>query len=213
MQAALLLNQFASGGTPLQDLMATICGVLYQAQQEFFYYLAKAKTAALVLTRPLLPTYAQIIKEVEMQTYNISKMPASWTRYLTTPKETKSFSSKAKPKAATSKPNLKPDLVLQKCYKDAESPNLGAMMGSNADKIPKVGSSDVCLSWTLQGQCHSNCPHKANHREIGADATSSLHDFLDIWQVIGDDILIVDTPASSWVWDSQVWVMHDPDHA
>jgi hypothetical protein len=30
---------------------------------------------------------------------------------------------------------------------------------------------------------------------------------------IGDDISIVDTPASSWAWDSQVWVMHDPDHA
>ena len=39
------------------------------------------------------------------------------------------------------------------------------------------------------------------------------HEDMGVRKGIGDDILIVDTPASSWVWDSQVWAMHDPDHA
>jgi hypothetical protein len=165
--------------------MEIVIGTLHQAQQEFFYYLTKSKTATTVLTRPPLPDYSKIIKELEMGTYHISKMPDSRARFVSTPKEANSSSAAAKSKATTGVDNLKPDLVLQKRYKDTGSPALSVTMASNADKIPKAGNHEMCLSWALQGKCHTNCPCKSNHRDIGINATSRLHNFLDLCNIGG----------------------------
>lgn len=160
--------------------MEIIFGMLFVAQQEFFCWLTKVKTATSVLARPPLPAHAEIIKELKMGTYKIGRMPEAWARFVTTPKEAKPLSSTSKPKATTRGDNLKPDPVLQKHHKDSGSLALVVMMGPNVDKIPKAGAHEMCLSWVLQGKCCPNCPRKSNHSELGAEATPGLHDLLDL---------------------------------
>jgi hypothetical protein len=179
MKTGPLLQQFSNGVKPIKEAMKIILGTLLVAQQEFCYWLTNAKTATTVTARPLLPVYGELIKELEMGTYKIGEMPETWAWFMTTPKEAKPSLSASKPKTTNGGDNLKPNLVLQKRYKDSGSPALGAMMGPNVDKIPKAGTHKMCLSWALQGKCCPNCPHKLNHREIGAEATSGLHDFLN----------------------------------
>jgi hypothetical protein len=112
-----------------------------------------------------------------MGSYQIAKAPQTWAWFVMSPKESKPATTS--PKAKEGGGNLQPNLVLQKRYKDSGSPALGAMMGDLADKVPKNGAKEMCLSWTLQGKCRPGCLRKVNHKPLGADATNRLHDFLN----------------------------------
>jgi hypothetical protein len=101
MKVGPLLQQFSNEVKPIKEAMEIIIGMLCVAQQEFFHWLAKAKTATSVVAGPPLPAYGELIKELEMGTYKIGKMPETWARFVTTPKEAKPSSSASKLKATT----------------------------------------------------------------------------------------------------------------
>jgi hypothetical protein len=182
MKAGLLLQKFSNNGKPIKEAMEIILGTLFVAQQEFFHWLSLAKAATTVSTRPPLPACGDIIKELRMGTYNIGKMPDTWAHFATPPKEAKTSLPPSKLKATTGGDNLKPDLVMQKWHKDSGSPALGAMMGPLVDKVPKAGTTR-CTCPGCRKASAAQVPHKSNHRELGAEATSRLHDFLDLCKV------------------------------
>jgi hypothetical protein len=113
-----------------------------------------------------------------MGTFHLGPAPAAWAHFMITPKDSKPAVTANKAKGSDG--NIQPGLVLEKRYKDSGSPALGAMMGDLANKVPKNGGKEMCLSWALQGKCRLGCPRKVNHKSLGADATNRLHDFLNL---------------------------------
>jgi hypothetical protein len=101
MKTGPLLQKFSNGVNSIKEAMEIVLEMLFVAQHEFFYWLTKAKTATTVAARPPLSAHADIIKELEMGTYKIGKMPDSWACFMMTPKEAKTSLSSSKLKATT----------------------------------------------------------------------------------------------------------------
>jgi hypothetical protein len=131
-----LLLRFSNGVTPIKVVMEHVLGTLFQTQQEFFLWLAQAKTATTAAGRPVLPDHARILKELSMGSYQIAKAPETWARLVTSPKEAKPAASLPKTKDGGN--NLQPNLVMQKRCKDSGSPALGAMMEDLANNSPRM---------------------------------------------------------------------------
>jgi hypothetical protein len=111
MVAALLL-WFSNNMIPIATTMEHALAVLFQAQQEFFLWLAQAKTISSATARPALPDYARILRELSMGTFHLGLAPQHGAHYVITPKDSKPAATVTKEKGSGD--NLKPDLAMKK---------------------------------------------------------------------------------------------------
>ena len=171
LMAAPLLLRFSNNMIPIATAMEHALAVLFHAQQEFFLWLARPR-------RSLQPLPDLLSLTALASSRNFPWEPFALGSPRDHPKDSKPAAMATKEKGSGG--NLKPDLAMQKRYKDSGSPALGAMMGDLAEKVPTNGGKEMCLSWTLQGKCRPGCPRKVNHKPLGVDAMKRLHDFLDL---------------------------------
>jgi hypothetical protein len=153
------LQRFSNAVMPLKEVMEIVLGALFRAQQEFFYWLGKAKTVTVAANRPALPDDS-ILKELEMGTYKIGKAPETWSCFVVPPKEAKTSSSTPKTKAAGD--NLQLGVAMQKHYKDSGSP---------ARSLPRASTPPPALH--RQARAHSY--PDGHHHGLGTITHHLLH--------------------------------------
>jgi len=150
-------------------------------------------------SHPPVPTFDRIVDGASsFCASSFAEIPTTWALYgavsrrdllaATTPrvKAAASASSpfpnlKAPAASATSNqvtnPHADPGLVLRR--KSSVHPTITAMMAGTPVVCPQLGGKDLCLSWSLNGQCNSGCKRKEMHKKLTAGAVQELHKFLD----------------------------------
>ena len=62
--------------------------------------------------------------------------------------------------------------------------NLQAMLqahsGDRVPPVPKMGDQEACLSWIIKGQCFTNCPRVATHKQVNQVLVAQIHTLMDV---------------------------------
>ena len=169
--------------------------IMYELQQDYFGYLDRV---ILPNSHPPVPTFDRIVDGASsFRASSFAKIPTTWALYgavsrrdllaATTPRAKAAVSASSpspNPKApATSasnqvtNPHADPGLVSRR--KSSGHPTITAMMAGTPAVCPQHGGKDLCLSWSLNGQCNSGCKRKEMHKKLTAGTIQELHKFLD----------------------------------
>jgi hypothetical protein len=177
---------FQVGDTPAVG-MELICRIMYDMQQDYFYYLAKlvSNGAAAV------PDFDKVIGLVATQCVEaLSSLPRHWYALVGCPFPRVAAVTPATPNTApaemhtgtgASSPvvNANPDRRMMNRFRDGGYANITAMVGSRTLTYPKQGAHTVCMSWALKGACNSNCRRAVSHVRYTAATNTAIHSFLD----------------------------------
>jgi hypothetical protein len=164
--------------------MELVCRVLFELQQEYFYYLralAHDRTKA-------PPDFHRIITAVEtFRVDSLSPLPAAWYAIYgpvqesrTTTAASTGDSNSPRDRSGTvsvSNPNSEARLLSR--YRDSDFSTLTSMVADHKDKIPKVAGKEVCLSWAFKGVCNTQCKRKSMHNRYSRETVQKLHELMD----------------------------------
>ena len=164
--------------------MDLVCRVLYEAQQDYFVYLAALAPSPVGV---VCPTFNHI--ENKVLTYragSLAPLPASWYAMLDAPKTVRTrndtSSSSVSPRSqvgAAPTFNQNPDARLLHRFSESGHSTISSMMNGHEVAIPKIGGKPVCLVWALKGECSSSCKRKAQHKTYPRTVVNDIHGLMD----------------------------------
>ena len=165
----------------LQDFS---CRILFEVQQEVFYWIKQMISAptAVAVAGIAPPTFDRIQRAILTHRLDsLSSLPVSWGPHLLQRKEAPVGPSpkKAAP-SNTVKVYSRADSELLKRFQKSGHSKISDITKGHEDQIPKHGDSDVCLNWALKGKCSSKCARSKAHRDYPKAIVTKLHKFLDL---------------------------------
>jgi hypothetical protein len=172
-----------SGDTPAVG-MELLCRVLYDMQQDYYYYLARVSMGPAAV-----PDFSRVVDLA--RTYRVdglSILPRSWYSLVGCPNTGPGAAAPNAPAAgpvelrtASSAPVVNPhaDRRLMNRFKNCGHSTITAMIGTNSVTYPKHGGASICMAWALKGSCSSGCKRVAQHVRYGPAVTTALNKLLD----------------------------------
>ena len=165
----------------LQDFS---CRILFEVQQEVFYWIkrmisAPTAAAAAAIVPPAFERIQQAILTHRLD--SLSTLPVAWKPYLLQRKAAPPEPSPKKaPSANTVEVYSRADPELLKRFQKSGHSKISDITKGHEDQIPKHGDNDVCLNWALKGKCSSKCARSKAHRDYPKAVNTKLHKFLDL---------------------------------
>ena len=166
--------------------MDLVCRVMFEAQQEFFFYVNALANHAPggAAAAPVVPTFAHIINKVTTyRAQSLSPLPSPWYHLVNAPKS----AGEGPPEhpsyqrdniGATSRFNTHADRGLLDRFRGANHATISGLLEGHDVSIPKHSGKPVCLTWALKGSCSSACRRAANHVRYSRDTVQALHRLL-----------------------------------
>ena len=164
--------------------MDLICRVLFEAQQDYFSWMAKVgandRTA-------VIPTFDHLIDRVlTHRVSGLSMLPASWYLMIqagapqVSGSSTSSSSSTAGNAGVTRVPtfNSWADESLMERFRGSRFQTVSELLEAASGEEPKVNGKSVCLTWALKGTCSAKCKRGKQHSRYPPAVVKKLHQFL-----------------------------------
>ena len=165
--------------------MELICRVLFDMQQDYFYYLGKVASGATAQT----PTYEKVINLVQTHSAeSLAPLPNSWYLLVDCPRSLSRSGGAIPNSAATPAPmrvgsgvtvNPHVDQRLMLRYKESGHESIKSMLGNRNLEIPKHAGKPVCLAWALKGICAASCKRATEHARYSQATLKAIHGLLD----------------------------------
>ena len=163
--------------------MDLVCRVMFEAQQETFFYVNALATHG-GGPAPVVPTFSHIINKVTTyRAQSLSPLPALWYHLVNAPKVASEGtaqrpSSQRDSIGAASRFNTHADRDLLERFRGANHSTISGLLEGHDVSIPKHSGKPVCLTWALKGSCSSACRRASNHVRYSRDTNQALHRLL-----------------------------------
>jgi hypothetical protein len=179
----------ALGDTPAVG-MELVCRVMYDMQQDYFYYLAKLVSGVAAV----VPDFERVVGLVATQRVDaLSALPRHWyalvgcpfAREAATPATPNTAPAVMRTGTGASVPvvNAHADRRMMNRFRDGGYATITAMVGGRTLTYPKQGNNTVCMSWALKGACNSTCKRVTSHVRYTAATNAAIHAFMDQCEV------------------------------
>ena len=189
-----LHSVYNQAGTPKTG-MDLVNRVLFDIQQDYFYWCGQAARNDNPATRPIEPTFQKVIMAVQShRTDSLSRLPALWYTYIE-PEPTRRATNESDNRdsnrdtrsrsGSTAVFNTHADLTILRRFRESGKATISAMMEGHNVSIPKQGDQNVCLVWACKGECSENCKRKKMHKRYTAATNKAIHEMMTKCGVAG----------------------------
>ena len=161
------------------------CRILFEVQQEMFYWIKRVTSAANAAAVAAInaPTFERIQQAILTHRLNsLATTPVAWDSHKIQRKATPTSTAPKKAPASSNTVEMysRADNGLLKRFQASGHSKISDITKGHEDQIPKHGNSDVCLNWALKGKCSSKCARSQAHRDYPKTIVNQLHKFLDL---------------------------------